>query len=153
MKAARSDGPIAVSFDVTGTLIHSPKLAELYSEVLVRHGVEISAVRLRELIPTVWREFACRYEGDVDRFGAHPGGARGWWDDYLRRVCDYEEVGYPGPFAAAELFERFARADAWEIYDDVQPAVEALRDRGLRLILTSNWDSRLPRLLARAPGL
>ncbi len=139
----------AVSFDVTGTLIHSPRLAELYSEVLRRHGTDISARRLVELIPTVWKELDCRVDGDRDRFGAHPEGARGWWDDYLQRVCDYESVDHPGPFAAAELYERFARADAWEIYDDVLPTLDRLSAEGLRLVLTSNWDERLPRLLER----
>ncbi len=143
------DGIVAVSLDVTGTLMHSPRLSELYSEVLLRHGTDISASRLGELIPTVWQELSCRVEGDRDRFGQHPEGAKGWWNDYLQRICDYEEVPHPGPFAAAELYERFARADAWEIYDDVTPTLDELEARGLRLVLTSNWDQRLPRLLER----
>ena len=139
----------AVSFDVTGTLIYSPRLAELYAEVLRRHGVDIPSERLVDLIPTVWKELDCRVEGDRDRFGAHPEGAKGWWDDYLQRICDYESVEHPGPFAAAELYDRFARADAWEIYDDVMPTLDRLLSAGLRLVLTSNWDERLPRLLER----
>ena len=139
----------AVSLDVTGTLIHSPRLAELYSEVLERHGVSIAPERLRELIPIVWQELSCRVEGDRDRFGQHPEGDRGWWDDYLKRLCEYEAVDHPGPFAAAELYERFARADAWVIYEDVGPALAELERRGVRMILTSNWYRRLPRLLDR----
>jgi putative hydrolase of the HAD superfamily len=140
---------VAVSLDVTGTLIHSPRLAELYSEVLERHGVSIPAERLRELIPLVWQELSCRVEGGRDRFGLHPDGERGWWSDYLGRVCEYEAVAHPGPFAAAELYERFARADAWAIYDDVEATLAELGRRGFRLMLTSNWDRRLPRLLER----
>ena len=139
----------AVSFDVTGTLIHCPRLAELYSEVLARHGAELSAERLKVLIPEVWQELTWRLEGDLDRFGAHPQGARGWWNDYLQRICDHAELPHPGPFASAELFDRFAQADAWEIYDDVEPALEALRAAGYRLVMTSNWDERLPTLLDR----
>ena len=139
----------AISLDVTGTLIHSPRLYELYSEVLARHGTGISPDRLRELIPTVWQEMSCRVEGDLDRFSAHPDGVRGWWNDYLQRICDYESLPHPGPVAAVELFERFARADAWEIYADVVPALEQLTSAGYRLGLASNWDSRLPLLLER----
>ena len=142
-------GVVAVSLDVTGTLIHSPRLAELYSEVLARHRTEIPPERLHSLIPTVWQELSCRIEGDRDRFGDHPDGAHGWWNDFLQRICDYEELPHPGPFAASELYDRFARADAWEIYEDVLPALEELAARGFRMILTSNWDRRLPDLLER----
>lgn len=140
---------VAVSLDVTGTLIHSPRLCELYSQVLRRHGTDIPEQRLRELIPTVWQEFSCRVEGDRDRFGQHRDGGSGWWNDYLQRICDYEEVPHPGPFASAELYDRFGRADAWEIFGDVGPTLADLQARGFRLILTSNWDLRLPRLLER----
>ena len=140
---------VAVSLDVTGTLMHSPRLGALYSEVLARHGTDIPAANLRQLIPLVWQELSCRVEGDRDRFGDHPQGASGWWNDYLQRICDYSEVPHPGRFAAAELYDRFARADAWEIYDDVLPALEALAARGFRMVLTSNWDPRLPGLLER----
>lgn len=140
---------VAVSLDVTGTLIHSPRLSDLYSEVLLRHGTDIPAERLRVLIPTVWQELSCRVESDRDRFGQHPDGERGWWNDYLQRICDYEEVPHPGPFAAAELYERFARRDAWEVYEDARPALATLEERGFRMVLTSNWDLRLPKLLER----
>jgi REG-2-like HAD superfamily hydrolase len=139
----------AVSIDVTGTMIHSPQLAEIYSAVLSRHGAEIPAERLRELIPTVWQEFSCRASEGRDRFADHPEGDRGWWEDYMERICDLGEVESPGPFAAAELYDRFAQADAWAIYDDVLPALAALAEAGFRLIVTSNWDPRLPSILDR----
>lgn len=139
----------AVSIDVTGTMIHSPRLAEIYSSVLARHGADISAERLRELIPTVWQEFSCRVSEGRDRFADHPQGDRGWWEDYMDRICDLGEVENPGPFAAAELYDRFAQADAWTVYDDVLPALAGLAEAGFRLIVTSNWDPRLPSILDR----
>jgi len=140
---------VAVTLDVTGTLIHSPRLAELYSQVLERHGTLIPGSVLEDLIPTVWKELDCRVEGGRDRFGEHPDGATGWWNDYLQRICDYREVPHPGPFAAAELYDRFSQADAWEIYPDVVPALDQLADDGLRLMALSNWDPRLPTILER----
>jgi putative hydrolase of the HAD superfamily len=50
------------------------------------------------------------------------------------------------------LFERFAEAAAWRIYDDVRPTLAALAERGLRLGVISNWDDRL-RPLLRSLGL
>ena len=46
----------------------------------------------------------------------------------------------PGPFAAAELYDRFAQADSWHVYDDVRETLTDLRQRGLRLAVVSNWD-------------
>ena len=33
----------AVTFDVTGTLIHCPRMPEIYAEVLCRHGASVAA--------------------------------------------------------------------------------------------------------------
>ena len=46
-----------------------------------------------------------------------------------------------------ELYERFARADTWRVFDDVKPTLKALRKRGIRLAVLSNWDERLRPLL------
>ncbi|MDX1642950.1 MAG: HAD-IA family hydrolase [Thermoanaerobaculia bacterium] len=137
----------AVSFDVTGTLIHCPRLAEIYAEVLGRHGVEVDPERLGELVPIVWKELSCRVVDGRDRFASHPGGDRGFWSEFLGRIAAYLEIAHPGPFAAAELYDRFARADAWELYPDVEPTLDRLASRRLRLVVTSNWDARLPDLL------
>lgn len=147
MKPTGIRGIEAVSFDVTGTLIHCPRLAELYAEVLCRHGVETSAERLAELVPIVWKELSCRVVDGRDRFSSHPEGDRGFWSDFLGRIAAYLGVDHPGPFAAAELYDRFSRADAWAIYADVEPVLDELAARRLRLVVTSNWDARLPDLL------
>lgn len=139
----------AVTFDVTQTLIHAPKVAEIYSRVLHRHGSVVRPKDLRREIPWVWKEMACRADPRSDRFSQHPKGAKGWWFDFLKRLCLRLEISEPTPFAAAELFDRFAQADAWVIYDDVRPTLAALKEQGLRLAVISNWDHRLPELLDR----
>ncbi|MFQ5350254.1 MAG: hypothetical protein ACE5EG_07425, partial [Thermoanaerobaculia bacterium] len=106
----------AVTFDLTGTLIHTPRLGEIYSEVLARHGVEVAPARAAVLVGEVWRELDCLAHPARDRFAAHPEGARGWWARLLERFCERLEAGPPDRFAAAELFERFAGPEAWEVY-------------------------------------
>ncbi len=138
----------AVTFDLTGTLIHTPHLGEIYSEVLARHGVEVAPAEAAGLVGEVWRELDCAAHPARDRFAAHPEGARGWWRWLLERFCERLETPSPGPFAAAELFERFAGPDAWEIYPEVDEVLADLRGMGFKLTLISNWDERLPRLLA-----
>lgn len=137
----------AVTFDVTGTLIHPPRVPEIYAEVLSRHGIRAPVERVAELFPLVLEEMSCRVSPGVDRYRAHPDGPQGWWKDLLNRLCRYLEQPEPSPFAAAELYHRFSQREAWEIYPDVRPTLEALRRRGLALAVISNFDDRLGRLL------
>lgn len=137
----------AVTFDVTHTLIHCPRLGEIYAEVLNRHGVGVSAAEAGRLVRLVWQELACAADPSRDRFTSHPEGPTGWWRRFLERLCEHLEAPPPSRFAAAELFARFARADAWEVYPEVPETLNALRRQGLRLGVVSNWDTRLPDVL------
>jgi putative hydrolase of the HAD superfamily len=137
----------AVTFDVTGTLIHSPGLGRLYAEVLGRHGIAVEPEEALRLIRLVWQELSCLAEPGRDRFTAHPEGERGWWRRFLERVCEHLGEPPPSRFAAAELFHRFGTPEAWQVYPEVPGVLEELRRRGLRLGVVSNWDHRLPGLL------
>jgi putative hydrolase of the HAD superfamily len=137
----------AVTFDATGTLFHCPRLGEIYSEVLARHGVAVAPAEAARLVTLVWQELDCRAEPGSDRFSAHPEGPRGWWARFLARV--YEHLGAPAParFAAAELYHRFAQADSWELYPEVPRVLAALHGQGLKLAVVANWDPRLAPLV------
>ena len=139
----------ALTFDVTGTLIHSPRLGEIYSEILQRHGIAIEPAEARRLIGVVWRELACLADPGRDRFSSHPEGERGWWRRFVERLCELHGAAPPSRFATAELFHRFGTAGAWEVYPEVPKVLAELREQGLRLGVISNWDSRLPGLLDR----
>ena len=138
----------AVTLDVTGTMIHSPDLAEIYAAVLTRHGLEVDGPTVGPVIERVWEEFDCQVALGEERFSQHPEGDVGWWRRFMERVAAHLGHDSPGRFAAAELYDRFAQPGAWEIYEDVLPALEALRQRW-RLVVLSNWDPRLPLLLER----
>ncbi|HEY9421528.1 MAG TPA: HAD family hydrolase, partial [Thermoanaerobaculia bacterium] len=137
----------AVTFDITHTLIHIPRLGEIYSQVLGRHGIAVDPERARRLMVQVWQELACSADPARDRFSSHPEGERGWWRRLLERMCEHLGAPPPSPFAAAELFHRFASADAYEIYPEVPGVLAALRKHGVLLGVVSNWDSRLPKVL------
>ena len=136
-----------VTLDATGTLFHCPDRGRIYAEVLGRHGVDASARRLTSLTREVWQELDCSAVMDRDRFATHPEGAAGWWRRYLERICEHLEVP-SSRFAAAELYDRFAKPDAWTVFPEVPAAWEELRAMGLGLAVVSNWDPRLPGLLA-----
>jgi putative hydrolase of the HAD superfamily len=136
-----------VTLDATGTLFHSPRLGEIYSEVLARHGIQVRADRAGRLVREVWTEFDCARPMNHDRFSSHPEGTRGWWRRFLDRFCQHLGGPQPTPFAAAELYDRFSRGDSWELYPDVEPFFESVESSGLGLAVISNWDDRLPSVL------
>jgi putative hydrolase of the HAD superfamily len=45
------------------------------------------------------------------------------------------------------LYERFGASNAWRIFDDVLPALDAVATTSIRLAVISNWDERLRPLL------
>jgi len=137
----------AITFDATGTLFRAPRLAQIYGEAFRRHGLHAEPEAIAPVFRAVWQELSCRTDGSHDRFTAHPGGPRGWWGRFIERVAELLELPRPSRFLVAELYDRFGRADAWELYPDTLPALAALRSAGLRLAVVSNWDERLERVL------
>lgn len=139
----------AVTFDATGTLIRAPDLGGLYREVFRRHGLAVAQTpsEVTRVIRQVWQELSCLTDGSTDRFASHPEGPRGWWRRFGERVAEHLGVATPTPFALAELYDRFAGADAWEVYPDAVPALARLREIGVPVAVVSNWDDRLPKLL------
>jgi putative hydrolase of the HAD superfamily len=144
----RPQGPLrGITFDATGTLFRAPRLFEIYAESFRRHGLDAEPEAIAPVFRAVWQELACRTDGSHDRFTAHPGGPRGWWGRFIDRLAELLELPRPSRFLVAELYDRFARADAWELYPDTVPALVALRRAGLRLAVVSNWDERLERVV------
>jgi putative hydrolase of the HAD superfamily len=137
----------AVTFDVTHTLLHVPRLGAVYSEVLGRHGVHTDPDEAARLFSVVWQELACSADPGQDRFSSHPEGERGWWRRLLERMCELKEAPPPSRFAAAELFHRFTTAEPYEVYPEVPGVLAELRGEGLKLGVISNWDPRLPEVL------
>lgn len=139
----------AISFDIHGTLIHSPRLGEVYADILGRHGIEVTPPEAYQTVRQVWEEFSCRRQPGRDLFASHPEGSRGFWYEFIDRVCLLLGSEPPSRFAKAELFQAFTGPEPWEIYDEVPAVLAALGEKGLRLVVVSNWDDRLPVLLER----
>jgi len=137
-----------VTFDVTQTLLQVPRLGAIYSEVLSRHGVAVDPEEAARLFSVVWQELACSADPGFDRFTSHPEGERGWWRRLLERMCELKGAPPPSRFAAAELFHRFTTADGKLEHVDEIGVLAELRRQGLSLGVISNWDHRLPEVLA-----
>lgn len=127
----------AVTFDVGNTMIEVwPSVGNVYAEVAAAHGhtgfsPEELDRRFRAALHAHGKAVNTKLEWALIVEESFAG---------LSSKPISEEI-FP------ELYDRFARASAWRIFDDVEPTLSALRKRGLKLGVISNWDDRLRRLL------
>jgi putative hydrolase of the HAD superfamily len=128
----------AVTFDVGGTLIKpSPSVGEIYAEVAARHGwKKVSAETLN-------RRFAAAWKG-LKSFNH----TREEWAALVDETFGSSEER-PSETFFPEIYERFAAPEAWHVFEDVLPALNALAARDINLGVVSNWDERLRPLLEK----
>lgn len=127
----------AVTFDVGGTLIEPwPSVGHVYAEVAARHGAgPLDAGLLNRRFLASWK---AREKFDYTSED---------WSDIVDETFAGLIPAQPSRTFFPELFDRFAEAAAWRIYDDVRPTLAALSECGVRLGVISNWDDRLRPLL------
>ena len=134
----------AVLLDALGTLVELQPPAPRLREGLRREGVEVSE-----------EQAAAAIGAEIGYYLAHhlEGHDRDSLED-LRDRCAEEmrrALGVPALGHAAARRAMMA-ALAFEPYPDVIPGLRSLRERGLTLVIVSNWDCSLPDWLG-PPGL
>lgn len=127
----------AVTLDVGGTLLSpSPSVGVIYARVAARHHQPpLPAEELERRFRKAWsgsRPFA--YSRDA-------------WAVLVDEVFQGLVPRPPSETFFGELYDAFAEASAWRLYDDVLPTLEGLAAHGLDLGIVSNWDERLRPLL------
>jgi len=128
----------AVTFDVGGTLIEPwPSVGHAYAEVAARYGqTQLDPELLNRRFLAAWQERPAGF--DYSRAA--------WAEIVARTLAGSSPLANDGAYFA-ELYEHFATAKPWRVYEDVRPTLAALRRQGLKLAAISNWDRRLRPLL------
>lgn len=137
----------AVFFDVGNTLLKPhPSVSEVCRQVLAEAGHIHDLSAIDRLMPLVDAYYEERYRDD-DTFWTSEEETSSVWVGMYSVMC--RELGIHADAAelAGRVYEEFGDASRWRLYDDVLPAFERLRERGIRLGIISNWDSRLVRVL------
>jgi putative hydrolase of the HAD superfamily len=132
-----------VFLDAGGVLCH-PSWTRV-AAALVRHGATVTAAELAAA-----EQRATRDIDDATVINKTDDRQRGWL--YFNLVLQHAGVEQnAGTDAAlAELREYHRNDNLWEhVEPDVAPALAALRDRGLRLVVVSNANGRLRHLFDR----
>jgi putative hydrolase of the HAD superfamily len=123
----------AVFFDALGTLL---ELQPPWTLLRARVPSEISDQRLVA---------AVRAEMDYYKEHAHEGRDEASLADLRRRCAEFLSAQLGVAISAEELM----RAVRMGPYSDAEPTLRSLRERGLRLVVVSNWDCSLSDVLDR----
>jgi putative hydrolase of the HAD superfamily len=126
----------ALTFDVGGTLIEPwPSVGGVYAKIAAQHGLEADAEALD-------RQFAKAWAAKKD-FNYSMAD----WENLVRQTFAGMAKAAITDAMFTTLYEHFATAAPWRIFDDVMPCLRELKKRGLKLGIISNWDTRLRPLL------
>ena len=137
-----------IFLDAGGTLIEvRTSVGEIYSRIALAHGIQR---RPEELQNAFQRCFPAQppmaFSPEVSitelkRLEFY------WWRSLVRDVFDEATPSTALDDCFHELFTFFGTAASWRIFPDVAPALNRLKDYGIKFAIISNFDSRLESLL------
>jgi putative hydrolase of the HAD superfamily len=127
----------AVAFDAVGTVITpTPSAPEVYAQVARSFGFHDDPA-------TIYQRFCQAYFHEE----SHDQDS-GWTTSLEREVERWQNIvqatlpGTPSD-CFVQLYQHYARPEAWRVPDDLPTLLELLQSAGLRLALASNYDPRL----------
>lgn len=133
----------AIFFDAADTLFRvRGGVGEVYARVARRFGAQPDAAAIERAFARAFRSapplaFPGATDDSIERL------EKEWWRRLVTEV--FEEIGMFPRFAEYfnALFEAFRGIEAWELFPETVPTLEALKHRGLYLGIISNFDSRI----------
>jgi putative hydrolase of the HAD superfamily len=134
-----------VYFDAGGTLFEvNGSVGEIYSRFARRYGIDRDPETLTAaFLHSFRKQPPLAFPSGTPEIELH-GLERDWWRRLVSDVIsDFPQFDH---FFAA-VYEFFKGREAWVMFDDVIPTLAALKERGLRLGIISNYDSRIDDLL------
>lgn len=133
----------AVFFDVGNTLLYPyPSVSQVVREVLAEEGHVHDLHAIDEYMPLVDDYYEDRYRED-DTFWTNEDETSAVWVGMYSLLCRKLGIDVDAEKIAMRVYDEFGRANRWRAFDDVAPALERLRARGIKTGLISNWDRRL----------
>jgi putative hydrolase of the HAD superfamily len=143
--------PEALLLDAMGTLIGLRRsVGHTYAELAADFGLTLEPAAIDRVFPRIYRQAPPLafpgLEGNALR-----QAELDWWGERIGAsvaAASQTRADELPPGLVETLFERFADAALWQVYPEVPACLERWRSRPLKLAVVSNFDSRLPPLLA-----
>ena len=141
--------PAIVFFDAGNTLLHVyPSIGEVYAEVSKTFGCTVSPAEIEGQLLSVWKQYLDKVKASPEALVTSEKQEVEMWRMLTYTVhkrlpsltCD------PRPWFES-LYETFGEARRFRLFPDVDETLSTLGEKGIRLGLISNWDSRLERIL------
>ncbi|HEX2883911.1 MAG TPA: HAD-IA family hydrolase [Candidatus Limnocylindria bacterium] len=135
----------AVFLDIGDTVMRpNPSWEHIYAIAFEEHGITVDIEALRDALRKAYHHGGWGFEGgfepteetsyrrtvEIDQAAVRELGIGDMPDSFFRR-----------------LSELFLLVSSWHVFDDVMPALDGLKERGLIIGAVSNWVWQLPELL------
>ena len=128
-----------VFFDAGGTLVRPREdVGEVYARAGRRYGIDVEPQRLVESFMRTFH--AVKLDGRPQD--------KAWWQVVVDRTFGAFGGGRDPQALFEELYAHFMAPASWELFPRALETIHTLQSRGYRTALISNWDGRLPELLA-----
>lgn len=132
----------AVFFDAADTLFYIKNgLGNTYAEPAKKYGTTPSPFDLKKAFSKHFPAAPPLAFGDVSD-EKRKMLEKKWWYEVVKNV--YKDIGMFSEFDSyfEDLFEMF-RKDAWEIFPETHKVLTYLKNKNYRLVVVSNFDSRV----------
>ena len=140
--------PEGLLLDAMGTLIGLRRsVGSTYAAFAAEHGLSVEASAINAAFPGLFRAAPPLAFPGLEGEALLAAEQR-WWAELID--ASLQASGHTGPMPPAlgpALFEHFATAEPWQVYDDVVEHLQRWRHAGLKLAVVSNFDQRLYKLL------
>ena len=149
------NGIKAIFLDAGHTLIYAyPSIGEIYSNVTAGLGANVPPdTFMKEFVP-VFKDFVKKYNDEPSNaISTNDADYKMWWDitkQVYDKIPEMRAVNFKKWFDM--VYDLFGRAEHWRFYDDAVGTLKTLRQKGYRLGVVSNWDTRL-RNIVKGLGL
>jgi putative hydrolase of the HAD superfamily len=142
--------PKVIFVDAMGTLFGLRQtVGALYASIAAEVGVRVAPEVLNETFKQSFQAANPLAFPHVDE-SQIPELEFQWWRAIARST--FSQAGVLEQFDDfsiffVQLYDYFASAEPWHVYDDVLPALSHWQEQGIELGIISNFDSRLNRVL------
>lgn len=137
-----------IAFDAAGTLFEPAEpVAKIYAESFSKQGFEIASTSWK----TAFRNaFLDAPDPIFPENGNGEAVEKKWWLQIVLRAA--QTVGVPKNHPATkhafeEIFAYYATGASWKLFPETEAVLTSLKSKGISLAITSNFDSRIHRVV------